>query len=553
MKKYIIFSLLTLFIAACSNEDYVSESSKKYIDNNNDSIITLQERDPTISKIWSKKVPKLTRSSRMFIPLEDYTGYGYSVGNSILGDYDNIGHPVVDLDKLRAKFKKPISNIKSATSYVTKDAYTSFDRYEKNTSVVNTVKTGFTVNLGLFKLGRTTTQTETFKTSNITESKRVYGEIGIELRHGQFMLNTTDVVLKTIASECLDEIFLLSLYSTPISEILDDFGPLVVTGYYTGGRASALYVAESDYTFQYESTEKDMTEHLEASFSWGKKGLPKDSMNSATGSLDFGENTGNNVSTTNTVTNLHCSVRTIGGLGTVDVPSEKIEDTDINLTPWMRTLENEDTHVMIGIQDKNGLTGLSEFVLEENFKQRIQDSHMEYTSNSELLEPVIEIVKVYVRASSSGEKLYEIAPILYTRQGDLIILSDGKASTATDADLKANNDYDTFMAKSKIISNEKGRFYKCEIRANSKKVVNPYLRMPLNMTLSGLNESGMYKFKNESTNIVYIYDSVARYAYSYYDDPYIPEAYGINSWIETIPEKNISLIALYQRYRIIGL
>lgn len=123
-------------------------------------------------------------------------------------------------------------------------------------------------------------------------------------------------------------------------------------------------------------------------------------------------------------------------------------------------------------------------------------------------------MKVFVRNSSSGEKLYEIAPVLNTRQGDQIILSDGKSSQASDAELKANSSYDTFMAKSKIITDEKSKYYQCEIKANSNKTLNPIIRIPFNINLPGLSESNMYKFKNPNTNIWYIYDPVKRYAYS---------------------------------------
>ena len=53
-----------------------------------------------------------------------------------------------------------------------------------------------------------------------------------------------------------------------------------------------------------------------------------------------------------------------------------------------------------------GLYPISDFILEENFKQRINDTHSEYITSSELHEPFIEIAKVYVR-TSGGEKLYK--------------------------------------------------------------------------------------------------------------------------------------------------
>jgi len=63
----------------------------------------------------------------------------------------------------------------------------------------------------------------------------------------------------------------------------------------------------------------------------------------------------------------------------------------------------------------------------------------------------------------------------------------------------------------------------------------------------------MFKYLNTNTNIWYIYDSTNRVAFSYYNDEYIPECYGMLDWINSLPEKPISVNSLYQLYTIIGL
>ena len=63
----------------------------------------------------------------------------------------------------------------------------------------------------------------------------------------------------------------------------------------------------------------------------------------------------------------------------------------------------------------------------------------------------------------------------------------------------------------------------------------------------------IYRYKNPKTNIWYIYDKSTKSAFSFYDDDYIPEVYGIDRWFNSLPERAISMRLLAERYTIIGL
>ena len=102
---------------------------------------------------------------------------------------------------------------------------------------------------------------------------------------------------------------------------------------------------------------------------------------------------------------------------------------------------------MIDLQD-GGLYPISDFILEENFKQRYNDTHMDFQYQESLEEPYIEIIKMYIRKSNSGEKLYDIVPVLNTRQGDKLIFSNPDAASQSDEELKANSIPATFLTKS---------------------------------------------------------------------------------------------------------
>ena len=74
-------------------------------------------------------------------------------------------------------------------------------------------------------------------------------------------------------------------------------------------------------------------------------------------------------------------------------------------------------------------------MLEKNFRYRLDDTTNGFLESfGEVQDPKIEIVKVLAKTTSTGEKLYEIAAILNTRQGDKIILSDGTYLNASDSE-----------------------------------------------------------------------------------------------------------------------
>lgn len=178
-------------------------------------------------------------------------------------------------------------------------------------------------------------------------------------------------------------------------------------------------------------------------------------------------------------------------------------------------------------------------------------------SYSEVQDPKFEIVKVLARTTSSGEKLYEVAAVLNTRQGDKIVLSDGAYKTASDASLRENNNNQTMMSKvQSIFAQKKNIFKDLEFSTNYSKTYNPDVRIPLCIRLDGFKEDAMSVYVDPKTNMHYIFNSTNKIALSYLDDEeygdYVLDYYGIRDWVESLPKKNISMMIL-QNYTIIGL
>ncbi len=544
MKKNVLYILLALLAWGCSQD--LSDSVE--IENgHDDKIVVLQQRNPELPTEWSRRRFSKSRANFDAIPVNQYMGRAYRIGNTILGDIENVSFPVIDIERLKEKYPTYITNDYIRTANVNTLTYATFDRYESQSTVNKKVSSGFSLNLGLFKLGRKKTTTERFHTQVIDERESAFGEVEVEVRHMKHEMQTISTARKRIATNFLHQDFLDVLYNTPMQDILDEYGVFVVTKYYTGGRASALYYGKTKSFQQEQVRETGMNKVINASVVW-------DTEDTGSGSLEFGADTGriNKEMKESSFEEIQYSVTTQGGGYEYEVKSfvGDISKNELNLTNWFNSLNDESTHVLTGFMD-GGLYPIWEFILEENFKLRLNDTHNGYISSTSLTEPFIEIAKVYVR-SVGGEKLYKVAPVLHTRHGDLLILND-KLSQDTDAELRASQDEDVFMERAQAIASEKGQYYQCRIEANFSKTITPILRIPLNVDISQLDESRLCKFRNPDTEMWYIYDSVSKVAYSYYFDEYILEMYGMLDWINSIPEKNISMTSLQQLYRIEGL
>ena len=545
-------------IASCNNEDEISDSASLNNQDDSTSEIILQERDPNLPKVWSKKIAPRPSTRTSFTDATDFLGNSYAIenGTSIIGDFSNARFPIVNMEKLLERYPSYIIAKELRTTSTEAMSYASFERLETTSSFTKTVKSGFSLNIGPFKLGRKKTVTDIFKHNTSNSEQAVHGELSVEVINGMISLQTAPSALRKIAADYLDELFVDALYNSSMVELMQSYGEFVLTGYYTGGRASALFYGVDTNSIQFDSKEKDMDVAINASYEWKNKKptAPSDTIHSASGNLSIGTKRENSETITNKFSALSYSIKTLGGAYgySISTPPYDITNYSIDLTPWLQSLNDPKTHTMIDLQD-GGLYPISDFILEENFKQRYNDTHMDFQYQESLEEPYIEIIKMYIRKSNSGEKLYDIVPVLNTRQGDKLIFSNPDAASQSDEELKANSIPATFLTKSNAIKDEKSKYYQLKIKADPNKTINPIIQTTLSFQINNVDEKGMYKFKNANTNIWYIYNPTSMYCFAYYDDDYIPDAYGILDWVNGIPIKAVTMTTLYQRYKIYGL
>lgn len=244
----IILSVIAPLFIACSEDLNLCAQQNTVVetDYSCDDVI-LQERNPSLPDVITGQPSfdeELTRSGEMIGGTDKYLGYGYKLlkGNYIPSDFDNFTHSILDIESLKEYDESYIDENYPNWNDQSSFAYYDFNNYTHFSSISKTVKSGFSLNLGFFSIGKKKTTTETFRTF-INESKeQAYGEMNILFAHGKFTLLSSNGSNKVFARQFLRRSFINNLYTSPISSIIDSYGDFVVVGYYTGGRAFAQYM-----------------------------------------------------------------------------------------------------------------------------------------------------------------------------------------------------------------------------------------------------------------------------------------------------------------------
>lgn len=548
-------AIIPLFMACSDNLDSSTQQMPIIGSEFSDGDVIIQKRNPNLPEVVTK-VPTfeggLTRNNTTTGPSDKFLGYGYKLyeGNYIPSDFDNFTYSILNIEAIKAYDESYVDekypNWNDQSSYT----FYNFDDYTHFTTESKTIKTGFSLNLGFFSIGKKKTTIETFRTFINQTKEQTYGEMNILFANGKFMLSNSSGSTKVYARQFLRRSFLNNLYTSPISSVIDSYGDFVVVGYYTGGRAFAQYMGNAVSSTNVEQRTKSLDKNITASLVY--KG---DSLN---GSFGFNGKNGSFDSTVYKRSDIFIRIKTLGGIqdetGVVNT-TMALKDINVNLQPWRKSLNESRNHTIIDLAQQ-GLFPMSDFVLERNFQRRFDDTSKNILLPvTRLYTPSIMITRVLKRTSTSGEDLYEVAPVLTTRQGDLIVLSNGNP---TDTELKQNENNNVFLEKAKVIAEEKSKYFSSDIQIsyNATRRINPIFRSPLCLVLENFNENGFYKYYNETTNMEYLYDPTTKLCFSFFaddGDESMLEVYGLSTWASNLTEKRISMATLANLYTIIGL
>ncbi|RAJ22176.1 hypothetical protein [Pedobacter cryoconitis] len=382
---------------------------------------------------------------------------------------------------------------------------------------------------------------EVFSSIVVNENKRIFGELSVKIKGVSYsFLNTTNVKGQ-IATKYLDKTFLNQIYNNPMGEFADTYGYFILTDFLTGGKTDAVYSGVYEKSTSDATKETDMDNSINASYGF-KAG--KDAEGKISGDFGFGKKSNGSTSISKEISDFAMSVKTVGGsktFGNFTVP-KKVEDVDINLSSWMASLNDLSTHKLIGIND-NGLSPITDYILEENFKQGLQKHHLGQMDVRMFQEPKIEIRKIRI-----NNQLASVCMYLVTRFGDLIMF---ESTTPNDGYIQIG-DNQRFMEIANRFKGNKGDYYKMKITANPAEF---YLgsSKTVNVQFLGLKEGEMKKFTDPNSKITYLFQSGdnKKLAYAIHDD-YVLDTYGIRVWFNSIPIENIDPRTLTQ-YTIIGL
>ena len=551
----ILSAVIPFFIACSDNLDLPTSQMSAIEAENSEGDVVIQKRNPNLPEVVTKAPTfeeGLTRNDATIGSSDKFLGYGYKLynGNYIPSDFDNFTHSILNIEAIKAydesyvDEKYPNWNDQSSYTYYNFDDYTHFSTESK------TIKTGFSLNLGLFSIGKKRTTVETFRTFINETMEQTYGEMNILFAHGKFMLLNSSGSTKVYARQFLRRSFINNLYTSTISSVINSYGDLVVVGYYTGGRAFAQYMGNAASSTNVEQRTKSLDTSITASLTY-----EGDSLNASFG---FNGKNGNFDSTVYKKQDIFLRVKTLGGIQNEESAintTMSLKDINIDLQSWRKSLNDSKNHTVIDLTQE-GLFPMSDFVLERNFQRRFDDTSKNILLPvTRLYTPSIMITRILKKTSTSGDNLYEVAAVLVTRQGDQIVLSNGNA---TDAELKQNEDNNVFLEKAKAIAEEKSKYFSSDIQIsyNTTKRLNPMFRSPLCIVLENFNENGFYKYYNETTNMEYLYDPTTKLCFSFLaddGDESMLEVYGLSTWVSNLTEKRISMATLANLYTIIGL
>lgn len=462
------------------------------------------------------------------------------LGRSFKVDYfpfenmQNVGEPIVDMKRLNADYDwATILPLRESFSSVF--SYSTFDRYQTTSTTSKKIYSGFEINFGLFKIGNKSAYYKYFTKTLIESSNAVFGQLDIEVNDAVYKLAVNSNRLKLIRKNYLESDFINDLNNLSPYELFTFYGPLVITNFITGGRATAIFAGISKTMATGETLEKNMDIELASSFTFKKN-------EDGTVSLGFGKGFTNGQVNTETFTQLDASLTTSGGaygLGAFTTPSS-IDNMNIDLTAWANSLNNNETHTMVDIQD-SGLIPLSEFIVEANLKAQYRN----YVASGDLPSKMIIEPKLVHSYAYSQFGILVSCISLITRFNDRIVIREDVMAHPSASQLVGtwrsevfDQLCDTYAIKAEVEIlpdfDYNANIYNSQINIADCLVLTPESEVRIGRPL----ESNMKKYYDIDNKTLYLLynENDKKVGYSIYmgEGDFLLDTYGIRQWVNTL-------------------
>lgn len=593
--------LLLLSLVACTSE----QGPKKDTEDPRGELIYARSQEAPIILC---KTPK-ENSLRSAIPysVDQYIGFTYNPEHGIIGDQECFKRQIFDIDRFEKENPRGVEILSMKDTKADYNVFASGESLIKNIvdKYTSTHKVGF--DILFFKIGYEKTFSRIFHKHVEYQKNQVRGVLNVLCQDARYTLDRSPILDNDLQHKYLSKSFLDNLYNRPFDKLFSTDGiysPSVITRYIAGGKADVLFEGVTKKSIESTSLEEDLRETIEASIHVSASDL-KLSPKSETGTKSSylrnqdddrddprdEEEPGNSSSSnqsgeTKNLDTLKVSYRTIGGGYAMAFSAPmKYGNLKVDLTPWVNSLNDKSTHVLIDIPD-GGFTPISEFIQEENFRKRIKYE----AYNTGFSEPYIEI-----RLGDNGEifrtTYYETTPsfpykspqplylILHTRHGDEISL---RPIHENDKSFWQAQYEDEYNRKVKEIADYAHKYYNLDIRktfySNISNIfedfgeISPMKQMrsiggnklkvvpTISIKMFGLKEGQLKRCKHpyyydEAKGLfmqyLYFVEGNKRYAFAIYE-PYILDTYGLRKLFENAKEEALSIHDL-RHFRIIGL
>ncbi len=504
-----------------SNSDIYYEGENQFLE-------IYKERNPNLPLILSKPRIHTKNAFSPALSFTDYLGRSFKTNFYPYESMDNIGYPIIDMSKLKVDKPTWVTTKPIKRSRTTSFSYAGFDRYEETSLITEKIRRGFELDLGIFKIGKKKAITKVFSSAIANEEKSIFGQLDVEIIDAvhDILLNSNRITQITL--NYLDASFRDDLYNMMPEETFSSYGGFILSNLVTGGRASALYSGYSSHSSSTsaESKEQDMSANIAASFNFKN--------NEGGGSIGFGFGNGfsDTTSMSQNISQFKLAVVTLGGrygLSGFTVP-QNIDKVTINLSDWANSLNDASTHTMVDIQN-DGLTCISDFILEKNLKERFEKLYSGNATNNThtLTEPII-----YIKRQSDPFVGKVIIITLRTRFGDDVVLYGSPEKSIV-------------PSLSNLIS-EYGSIFDIKFQSNTSTfgyepgIVKINMNIPENISPAYLKKMRVYTDIANGMTYILSFNDNSKYGFSIYtgNGDYLLDTYGIRNFIKSLPTVNIN-------------